>query len=143
MKLLLLLTLSIFAFAINPSNVTDIQDLRTNADEILFMQSSSFECNLYIEKAGQYLLLMNKAEQSSNLSALSNNYILFLDNSNRAIAICKEINQTVTNDLIDVQSNIEIYYDVEKQLGLTDNQTKKTSKFGIIEGEIERKKMNK
>ncbi len=110
MKLLLLLTLSVFAFAINPSNVTDIQDLKTNADDILFMQSSSFECNLYIEKAGQYLLLMNEAEQSSNLSTLSNNYILFLDNSNRAIASCKEINQTVTNDLIDVQSNVDIYY---------------------------------
>ena len=110
MKLLLLLTLSIFAFAINHSDVTDIQDLKTNADDILFMQSSSFECNLYIEKAGKYLLLMDKAEQSSNLLALSNNYILFLDNSNRAIAICKEINETVTNDLIDVQSNIEIYY---------------------------------
>ena len=110
MKLLLLLTLSVFAFAINPSNVTDIQDLKTNADDILFMQSSSFECNLYIEKAGQYLLLMNEAEQSNNLSALANNYILFLDNSNQAIAICKKINETVTNDLIDVQSNIEIYY---------------------------------
>ena len=110
MKLLLLLTLSIFAFAINHSDVTDIQDLKTNADDILFLQSSSFECNLYIEKAGQYLLLMDKAEQSSNLLALSNNYLLFLDNSNRAIAICKEINETVTNDLIDVQSNIEIYY---------------------------------
>ena len=110
MKLLLLLTLSIFALAFEQSNSTDIQDLKTNADDILFMQSSSFECNLYIEKAGQYLLLMNEAEQSSNLSALSTNYILFLDNSNRAIAICKEINQTVTNDLIDIQSNIEIYY---------------------------------
>ena len=110
MKLLLLLTLSIFAFAINPSYVTYIQDLKTNAEDILFMQSSSFECNLYIEKAGQYLLLMNEAEQSSNLSALANSYLLFLDNSNQAIAICKEINQTVTNDLIDIQSNIEIYY---------------------------------
>lgn len=110
MKLLLLLTLSIFALAFEQSNSTDIQDLKTNADDILFMQSSSFECNLYIEKAGQYLLLMNEAEQSSNLSALSNNYILFLDNSNQAIAICKEINQAVTNDLIDIQSNIEIYY---------------------------------
>ena len=110
MKLLLLLTLSIFALAFEQSNSTDIQDLKTNADDILFMQSSSFECNLYIEKAGQYLLLMNEAEQSSNLSALSNNYLLFLDNSNQAIAICKEINQAVTNDLIDVQSNIEIYY---------------------------------
>ena len=110
MKLLLLLTLSIFAFAINHSDVTDIQDLKTNADDILFMQSSSFECNLYIEKAGQYLLLMDKAEQSSNLLALSNNYLLFLDSSNQAIAICKEINEAVTNDLIDVQSNIEIYY---------------------------------
>ena len=53
---------------------------------------------------------MDKAEQSNNLSTLSNNYLLFLDNSNRAIAICREINETVTNDLIDVQSNIEIYY---------------------------------
>ncbi len=110
MKLLLLLTLSIFAFAINPSNVTDIQDLRTNADDILFLQSSSFECNLYIEKAGKYILLMNEAEQSSNLSELSNNYILFLDNSNRAIAICKEINQIAANDIIEVQSNIKMYY---------------------------------
>ena len=110
MKLLLLLTLSIFALAFEQSNSTDIQDLKTNADDILFMQSSSFECNLYIEKAGQYLLLMNEAEQSSNLSALSNNYILFLDNSNRAIAICRDVNPAVANDIIDIQSNIEIYY---------------------------------
>ena len=108
MKLLLLLTLSIFAFASTQS--TDVLDAKTNADEILFLSTNNFECNLYIEKAGQYLLLMNEAEQSNNLSALSNNYILFLDNSNRAIAICKKINETVTNDLIDVQSNIEIYY---------------------------------
>lgn len=110
MKLLLLLTLSIFALAFEQSNSTDIQDLKTNADDILFLQSSNFECNLYIEKAGHYLLLMNEAEQSSNLLALSNNYLLFLDSSNQAIAICKEINETVTNDLVDVQSNIEIYY---------------------------------
>lgn len=110
MKLLLLLTLSIFAFAINPSNVTDIQDLKTNADDILFLQSSSFECNLYIEKAGQYLLLINEAEQSNNLSALANSYLLFLDQSNKAIAICRDINPAVANDIIDIQSNIEIYY---------------------------------
>ena len=110
MKLLILLTLSIFAFAINPSNVTDIQDLKTNAEDILFMQSSSFECNLYIEKAGKYLLLMNEAEQSNNLSALSNNYLLFLDNSNQAIAICRDISPAVANDIVDIQSNIEIYY---------------------------------
>ena len=110
MKLLLLLTLSIFALAFEQSNSTDIQDLKTNADDILFMQSSSFECNLYIEKAGQYILLMNEAEQSSNLLALSNNYLLFLDNSNRAIAICIDVNPAVANDIIDVQSNIEIYY---------------------------------
>ena len=108
MKLLLLLTLSIFAFASTQS--TDVLDAKTNADEILFLSTNNFECNLYIEKAGQYLLLMNEAEQSSNLSALSNNYLLFLDHSNQAIAICKEINQTVANELIDVQSNIEIYY---------------------------------
>ena len=110
MKLLLLLTISIFALAFEQSNSTDIQDLKTNADDILFMQSSSFECNLYIEKSGQYLLSMNQAEQTHNLSALSNSYLLFLDNSNQAIAICKEINQAVTNDLIDVQTDVTIYY---------------------------------
>ena len=106
MKLLLLLTLSLFAFA----NSTDVQDAKTNADDILFLQSSSFECNLYIEKAGQFLLLMSQAEESHNLSAVANNYVLFLDQSNRAVAICKEINPVVANDIIDVQSNIAIYY---------------------------------
>jgi hypothetical protein len=110
MKLLLLLTLSIFAFAINHADVTDIQDLKTNADDILFLQSSNFECNLYIERAGQYLLLMNQAEQTHNTSSMANNYVLFLDQSNRAIAICKDISSAVANDIIDIQSNIEIYY---------------------------------
>ena len=110
MKLLLLLTLSIYAFAINSSDVTDIQDLKTNADDILFLKSSNFECNLYIENAGQYILLMNKAEKSHNLSAIANNYVLFLDQSNKAIAICRDINPAVANDIIDIQSNIEIYY---------------------------------
>ena len=110
MKLLLLLTLSIYAFAINSSDVTDIQDLKTNADDILFLQSSNFECNLYIENAGQYILLMNKAEKAHNISALANNYVLFLDQSNQAIAICKDVNPAVANDIIDIQSNIEMYY---------------------------------
>ena len=110
MKLLLLLTLSIFALAFEQSNSTDIQDLKTNADDILFMQSSNFECNLYIEKAGQFLLLMSQAEESHNLSAVANNYVLFLDQSNQAVAICKEINPTVANNIMDVQSNIAIYY---------------------------------
>lgn len=108
MKLLLLLTLSIFAFASTQS--TDVLDAKTNADEILFLSTNNFECNLYIEKAGHSLLLMSLAEDSHNLTAVANNYVLFMDQSNQAIAICKEINQTVTNDLIDVQSNIEIYY---------------------------------
>ena len=110
MKLLLLLVLSIFALAFEQSNSTDIQDLKTNADDILFLQSSNFECNLYIENAGQYILLMNKAEKAHNLSALANNYVLFLDQSNRAIAICKDVNHAVANDIIDIQSNIEMYY---------------------------------
>ena len=106
MKLLLLLTLSLFTFA----NSTDVQNAKTNADDILFLQSSSFECNFYIEKAGQFLLLMSQAERSHNLSAVANNYVLFLDQSNRAVAICKEINPVVANEIIDVQSNIAMYY---------------------------------
>lgn len=108
MKLLLLLTLSIFAFASTQS--TDVLDAKTNADEILFLSTNNFECNLYIEKAGHSLLLMSQAEESHNLSALANNYVLFLDQSNRAVAICKEINPVVANNIIDVQSNIAIYY---------------------------------
>lgn len=106
MKLLLLLTLSLFAFA----NSTDVQDAKTNADDILFLQSSSFECNLYIEKAGHSLLLMSLAEDSHNLTAVTNNYVLFMDQSNRAVAICKEVSPIVANDIIEVQSNIKIYY---------------------------------
>lgn len=110
MKLLLLLTLSIFAFAINPHDSTDVQDFKTNANEILFISSKSIECNLYIEQAGQYLLKMNEAEQTNNKPALGNNFTLFIDHSNKAIAICKNISVAVTNDLINIQNNIELYY---------------------------------
>ena len=108
MKLLLLLTLSIFAFASTQS--TDVLDAKTNADEILFLSTNNFECNLYIEKAGHSLLLMSIAEDSHNLTAVANNYVLFMDQSNRAVAICKEVNPVVANDIIEVQSNIKMYY---------------------------------
>ena len=110
MKLLLLLILSIFAFAINPSNSTDVHNFETNADEILFISSKNIECNLYIEQAGQYLLKMNEAEQTHNKAALGNNFTLFLDHSNRAIAVCQDVSTSVANELIDVQTNIELYY---------------------------------
>ena len=108
MKLLLLLTLSIFAFAINLS--TDINNFKTNADEIFFVSSISIECNLYIEQAGQYLLLMNEAEQTNNQTALGNTFTLFLDHSNQAIAICRDVSTSTANELIDVQINVEQYY---------------------------------
>ena len=108
MKLLLLLTLSIFAFASTQS--TDVLDAKTNADEILFLSTNNFECNLYIEKAGHSLLLMSLAEDSHNLTAVTNNYVLFMDQSNRAVAICKEVSPVVANDIIEVQSNIKMYY---------------------------------
>lgn len=108
MKLLLLLTLSIFAFASTQS--TDVLDAKTNADEILFLSTNNFECNLYIEKAGHSLLLMSLAEDSHNLTAVANNYVLFMDQSNRAVAICKEVSPVVANDIIEVQSNIKMYY---------------------------------
>lgn len=110
MKLLLLLTLSIFAFAFEPSNSTDIQNLKTNADDLQFTSSNSFECNLYIEKSGEYLLKMSQAETTGDVHKLANSYILFLDESNKAIAICKEVSVQTSNELIDIQSNIELYY---------------------------------
>ena len=108
MKSLLLLTLAIFAFA-SPV-FTDVQNPKTNADDVLFLSSSSFECNLYIEKAGQALLNMANAEEQHNLSAVSASFILFLDESNRAIAICRDISTSVANDLVEVQTNTRMYY---------------------------------
>lgn len=110
MKLLLLLILSVFALAFEPSNSTDIQDIKTNLTDLKFTYSDNFECNLYIEKSGEYLFKMSKDEDLHNTSSMSNNYILFLNESNRAIAICKEVSVQTSNELIDIQSNIELYY---------------------------------
>ena len=53
---------------------------------------------------------MSLAEDSHNLTAVANNYVLFMDQSNRAVAICKEVSPIVANDIIEVQSNIKMYY---------------------------------
>ena len=108
MKILLSIILSVCAFAFPLA--TDIQDPKTNADEVLFLATDNFECNLYIEKAGQALLMMSKAEETHNKSALHNQYIIFLDQSDKAIAICKDISTGVAHDLVDIRTDVEIYY---------------------------------
>lgn len=53
---------------------------------------------------------MSQAETTGDVHKLANSYILFLDESNKAIAICKEVSVQTSNELIDIQSNIELYY---------------------------------
>ena len=105
MKLLLLSLLTTLTFA-----STDLLPPSEASNELAFIASSDYECNLYIELAGNDLLTLAKAEQTTNSKAVQSAFNSFMYHSSRATTICSYINELVVADIVDIQNSISYYY---------------------------------
>lgn len=89
---------------------TDIEDPKTNADNMSILLSLDSSCDLGIDKASQRLLDMYSAEIDENVPLIHYQYKVFVTESNQAIADCKNVSLQIANELIDIQSDVEVYY---------------------------------
>ena len=105
MKLFLLTLLATFSLA-----STDILPPSESANELTLIFTDNYECNLHLERAGQDLVALAKAEEASNTTALKQAFNNFMNHSNLAIDACYPINEAITLDIIEVQANIAYYY---------------------------------
>ena len=103
MKIITLLTLTTFMFA--EPILTDIQNPKTNAEDLLFIESNNTKCNTQLQKTAEILLEMADAEQANSTIELDSNYNLFIKESDKAIKVCK-----YNKDIKEIQTNVILYY---------------------------------
>lgn len=105
MKLFLLTLLATFSLA-----STDMLPPSEASNELAFITTSDYECNYYIELAGQDLLTLATLEQSPKSKAIQQAYNSFMYHSTRATSICMYIDELTASEIIDVQNSISYYY---------------------------------
>lgn len=105
MKLFLLTLLTTFSLA-----STDILPPSESASELTLIATDNYECNLHLERAGQDLLALAKAEDTSDKLAIEKAFNNFMNRANLAVAACYPINDVITADIIEVQANVAYYY---------------------------------
>lgn len=92
------------------NNYTDIQTPKMYSEEARFLVSESYDCNYYIELAGQNLYNMDMYEKIADTKKIKVNYNLFIENSSRAIEECNYVNQEIVQDMMQIQLDVEVYY---------------------------------
>lgn len=99
MKQLLLIIMSTFTLA--STNYYE------SSKELNYIATSSFECNYYLELAGQDLLSLANYNESTKPRKL---YETFIDHSTKAAEVCAYINQLIVDDIIEIQNDITYFY---------------------------------
>ena len=105
MKLSLLTLLVTFSLA-----STDMLPPNEASSELAFIATSDYECNLYIELAGQDLLTLANIERNPNSKAIQQAYNSFMYHSTQATTICMDINELAVAEIVDIQNSISYYY---------------------------------
>ena len=105
MKLLLLTLLTTFTLA-----STDMLPPSEASKELAYIATDDYECNYYLELAGQDLLLLAKYDTSHKPVKVTKLYKAFMDHSTRAREVCIHINQLVADDISEIQDNITYFY---------------------------------
>ena len=105
MKLFLLTLLASLSLA-----STDVYPPKEAYNEFVFIATSDYHCNLYIELAGQNLEAMADAESILDTKQLKEALNQFMYNSSKAISICVYIDEQTTAEIVEIQNSISYYY---------------------------------
>ena len=89
---------------------TDMLPPSEASSELAFIATSDYECNYYIELAGQDLLTLANLERNPNSKAIQQAYNSFMYNSTQATTICMDINELAVAEIVDIQNSISYYY---------------------------------
>ena len=88
------------------SETTDILTPKMYSEDIFAMQTKDFICNYWIETSGQSLELIASAK---NKQEVLSNYNKFIITSDRAIEICRDIDEDVSFQMEEIKSDIAIF----------------------------------
>lgn len=114
MKFLLLtivcLCISTNLFSGSTDKFTDVETPKMYSQEAFYLSSESYECNYYIELAGNNLYDMDVYEKASNNNKVKKEYNLFIKHSSQAIEICKDVNKSIVQDMMEIQEGVITYY---------------------------------
>ena len=102
MKFLLLALLTTFTLA-----AADMLPLKESSKELNYITTSDFECNYYLELAGQDLLSLSNYNKSTKPSNL---YESFMNHSTKAKELCISINKLIVEDITEIQDDITDFY---------------------------------
>lgn len=105
MKLLLIILLATLTLA-----STDVLPPHEAHNEFVYIATSDYQCNLYIELTGQNLEALTIAEANHNAAQLRVAFNAFMQNSAKAIDVCSYIDAQTTSDITDIQNGISYYY---------------------------------
>ena len=88
------------------SETTDILTPKMYSEDVFAMQTKDYICNYWIEKSGQHLenIAIYKKKQSKLKS-----YNEFLITSDKAIMVCKDIDEDVAFQMEEIKHDIEIF----------------------------------
>ena len=88
------------------SETTDILTPKMYSEDVFAMQTQDYICNYWIEKSGQHLenIAIYKKKQSKLKS-----YNEFLITSDKAIMVCKDIDEDVAFQMEEIKHDIEIF----------------------------------
>lgn len=82
---------------------TDILPPKEASNELAFIATDNYECNYFIELAGQDLLLLASSHSKRDYDA-------FMEHSTKATTICVYINKLITNDIVNIQNDVTYFY---------------------------------
>lgn len=97
-------------FSGSTDKFTDIETPKMYSQEARNLSSESYECNYYIELAGKNLYDIDVYEKVADIKKIKSNYNLFIKHSSKAIEICSYVNETIVQDMIEIQEGVTIYY---------------------------------
>jgi len=84
--------------------------IKQTASNLNYVATSDYQCNLYLEYATNSLYQMAKAEESKNIMYISIHFNNYQTNVELAINYCNQINEKVTEEILDIHSKVTSYY---------------------------------
>ena len=89
---------------------TDMLPPSEASKELAYIATDNYECNYYLELAGQDLLSLANYDTSHKPIKVKKLYQAFMDHSTKAREICIHINKLVVDDIIEIQDDITYFY---------------------------------
>lgn len=89
---------------------TDMLPPQEASKELAYIATENYECNYYLELAGQDLLHLANYDTLHKPAQVTKLYQAFMNHSTRAREVCMYINQLVADDISEIQNDITYFY---------------------------------